>query len=381
MRTYTYKYVVSLCLLGVLLVPQITFAVPLSQEWRNLISEVGFDPSKQSACVSDTKGKILFSHNENLSVVPASVSKVYTTDFVLSQMDKDYRFKTDFVVSGNTLYINGDADPFFIDAHLVIALNRISRDYKKGTIKYVVFNNFYMNWSTFPSQTMIHLKKTLQTYDLISKNVRISQSVVPRTGSGSVYRFSSMPLVHSLRQMNIYSTNSASELLFSRLGGIPAFQAYMKKTYGAGTDVVSFQTGSGLDGNKTTCVLTLKVMKHLDEQLKKQRLTFKDVLPFPVIDGGSMTHRMKNIVDKRVLLVKPGFVYNHETLTGVIHTLSGDVYFGIFTEYPQKSVTRPARVLIDTFSQKLIEQYRGVPFMYLDKPQAQVKGVSVERLK
>jgi D-alanyl-D-alanine carboxypeptidase len=381
MRTYVYQYAVSLWVLGSLLVPQITFAAPLSQKWKNLISEVGFDLSKQSACVSDTKGKILFSHNETLSVVPASVSKVYTTDFVLSQMDKDFRFKTDFVVFGNTLYINGDADPFFIDAHLVMVLNRISRDYKKGTIKYVVFNNFYMNWSTFPSQTMIHLKKTLQTYDIISKNVRISQSVIPRNVSGSLYRFSSIPLVQSLRQMNIYSTNSASELLFSRLGGVPAFQVYMKKTYGVGSDVVSFQTGSGLDGNKTTCALTLKVMKHLDEQLKKQELTFKDVLPVPVIDGGSMTHRMKNIVDKRVLLVKPGFVYNHETLTGVIHTLSGDIYFAIFTEYPHKNITRPARVLIDTFTQKLIEQYKGVPFEYLDKPKTQVKGISVERVK
>lgn len=370
-----------LFLAAVFLLPSVAGAATIAQDWNTLLGIFPeFQKNKQAVCVSDEKGKILFSQNENLPVVPASVSKVYTTDFVLSQMDKNYRFKTDVVLVGDTLYINGDADPFFIDAHLNMLMLQVSRDYPRVYIRKVVFNNFYMNWSTLSYATILGLKKNLVQYDIVANNVLVYGSYARYNGPGVTYRFTSRPLVVLIKQMNIYSTNSASELLFARVGGVPVFQKYMKDTYGAGTDTISFSTGSGLEGNTTTCALTLTVMKHLAETLKKQGITFKDILPTPVVDGGSMRNRMSNIKDKTVLLVKPGFVYNHETLTGVMRTLDGNIYFAIFTDYPDVRQVSTPRYIIDTFAQKLIERYHALPFAYLDVP-VKVEREKVERVR
>jgi hypothetical protein len=156
--------------------------------------------------------------------------------------------------------------------------------------------------------------------------------------------------------------------LFLELGGKEAFQKYMRDTYNAGEDTVLFETGSGLDGNLTTCKLTLQVIKHLHEYLLSHHIRAEDFFVFPRIDGGSMRNRMKNIDDTTVLLVKPGFLYNHETLAGIMRTKNNGhdrfIYFGIFTAYPNEHDAKSGRMLVDGFVEQLINYFKPVAFDY-----------------
>ncbi len=364
------------------LVPQFVFGASIDREFKTLLSSYPeFPTSKQSACISDKNGKSLFGYNENLSVVPASVSKVYLTDFVLSNMDPEYQFKTNFILAGNTLYINGDGDPFFIPGHLEKVLTKIALENKNIKISKIIFSNFYLNWSDSSVGTQVQLQLFLKKKNpVFTPSVVVIRSPSPSLVPGKKYVFTSNTLLSSLKQMNIYSTNSAADIFFARLGGKASFALYMKNTYGAGSETVSFETGSGLEGNTATCRLTLSVLKHLNDSLTSKGLTILDVLPIPVVDGGSMKNRMKNIKDPKVLVVKPGFVYYHDTLSGVLNTSKGNVYFAVFTDYYSRADGPRARLFIDTFTEKLIEQYRTQPFVYLIKPLIQKIGLTVERV-
>ncbi len=372
----------SLFIIGAFLVPQFVFGASIDRDFRTLLSNYPeFDRARQSACTMDEQGKNLFSYNSTRAVAPASVSKVYLTDFVLARMDPAHRFKTEFVVSGTTLYVNGDGDPFFVTEHLEKALTKIALENRNLKIKKIVFSNFYFNWSDSSvgtqAQVQLFLKKKPA---LFASAVSVIRSPVLSVVPGKRYAFLSTPLVESLKQMNIYSTNSAADILFGRLGGRVAFAQYMKETYGAGPETISFETGSGLDGNTTTCQLTLSVLKHLNDTLVSKGYTLMNVLPVPVLDGGSMRNRMGNIVDKKVLLVKPGFIYYHDTLAGVLNTPKGNIYFGIFTDYDDLRSGARARMFIDVFTEKLIAEYKTQPLAYVWKLFSPTQGVSVERV-
>jgi hypothetical protein len=58
--------------------------------------------SDQSFCIADDTSTIL-EHNTDTLRFPASVSKLYVTDWVLNTLPKDFRFKTQFVQKGSTV--------------------------------------------------------------------------------------------------------------------------------------------------------------------------------------------------------------------------------------------------------------------------------------
>lgn len=364
-KLYSRKILSGIFLLSVFCIPTISYAESLGDIWnRELSLYPTFIPENQAVCVSDSSGTTLFSYNENKQIIPASVSKIYTEDFAMAKLGPDYTYKTDIIRKGTTLYINGTLDPFFTDGDLKKIILSTDKKLVKTKIEQVVFNNLYINWSTNQIETKNNLKKFIKKSSLFTKKANVTYRAFPYTGTGTRYTFTSAPLAVLFKQTNIYSTNSTSHAIFMQLGGRDAFQKYMKDTYGVGEESISFHTGSGLEDNMTTCGLTLRVLKHLHEYLIKNNIRVEDFLAFPGFDGGSMAHRMQNIPDKTKILVKPGFIYNHETLAGVLKTQNGFVYFGIFVTYPNEKDVRTPRIFIDTWSGKLIEYFNALPFEY-----------------
>ncbi len=359
------KILLSIFLLLVFCMPTISHADTLGDIWnRELAMHPTFNPDNQAVCVADDTGKNLFSVNINKQIIPASVSKIYLEDYALSKLGHDHTYKTDILRKGTTLYINGNFDPFFTDGDLKKIILSTNKKLVNKKIEHVVFTNLYFNWSTNQTQSKINLKRFVAQNSLFAKKATVTYRAYAYTGIGERYTFTSPPLGVLFKQTNIFSTNSSSHTIFMQLGGHDAFQKYMKETYGVGEESVSFYTGSGLDDNMTTCALTLRVLKHLHEYLIKNNIRVEDFLVFPGLDGGSMSNRMKNMPDKTKLLVKPGFIYNHETLAGIIKTKDGFVYFGIFVTYPNKKDVHSPRVFIDTFSERLINYVNAVSFDY-----------------
>src|ERR1700712_461010 len=112
-------------LLSILLALLITaHSQPLEQQLANKISVMQNSPQLEhgvvSLCVADaTTGKIVYSTNEQLGLMPASNMKVFTCIAALDNLGEDYRFKTEIGYSGKimdsslygNLYIVGYGDP------------------------------------------------------------------------------------------------------------------------------------------------------------------------------------------------------------------------------------------------------------------------------
>ncbi len=338
--------------------------------WNTTLSSYPqFAPAEQSICAIDDNGESLFASNENMQIIPASVSKLYLEDYVFARLGPEYTYTTHIVRNKTTLYINGADDPFFTDGDLKKIILETNK-YTSGNTKitHIIFTHTYFNWSTSIATTTYNLKRFVKNSTLFDKKAKVTFKTNPYTGPGKTYTYTSPPLSILFKQTNIFSTNSSTHALFLQLGGKKAFQKYMRDTYQAGEETVLFETGSGLDGNLTTCRLTVRVIKHLHDFLVAHHIQIEDILVFPAIDGGSMKNRMKNIADKTVLLVKPGFLYNHETLAGILHTTDNGhnrfIYFGIFTAYPNAHDAKSGRMLVDSFVEQLITYFKPIPFNY-----------------
>lgn len=339
-------------------IPSAQAANPLKDQFVKLVQSTKLSPSEQAACVVDSSGSVL-SHNENMRIVPASVSKLYTVDFALSQLPYDYRYTTDFVVKGTTLYINGGGDPHFVIEHMRKVVREVHEKENVILTNFVFSPNFYFNWKKTPVEIQNALSVSLKEGNIlpIAKSIIVTSSPKKYSGPGKKYQFQSAPLYVLMKQINNYSTNISSDVLFDRLGGTEGFSKYMKDTYGVGTDVVRFETGSGLRGNYTTCGLTLKVIQHLEKTLKEDDLALSDIVTVPRIDPGVLQSRAIDTKFAQAMVAKSGYVNNHHALAGAVQTKNGMSYFAVFTYFDSEKKNISTKSMIDQFMNMYASSY------------------------
>ncbi len=331
----------------------------LKSELNDLIDENSISREKQSVCIENGTKNAL-SYNADMRIIPASVSKLYTFDFALATLGTDFRYTTVFIQHKNTLYINGGGDPHFVIEHLSLVLNKVHAE-KKVKIDTIVFGpGFYFNWEHTPDTVRTALTTALKANPTlpVAKTVKTISRSTPYTGVGTKYEFASAPLTTLLKQINNHSTNISAEVLFTKLGGPEAFSAYMQKTYSVGSETIYFQNGSGLYGNYTTCNLTLRVIKHLEEQLEENDFSVTDVLSMPAVDPGVIKNRAINIDRKDAIVAKSGFINYHHALAGVINTKKAPVYFGIFTAYDFMVQTGAVKSMLDDYTEEILSYYK-----------------------
>jgi D-alanyl-D-alanine carboxypeptidase/D-alanyl-D-alanine-endopeptidase (penicillin-binding protein 4) len=70
------------------------------------------------------QNKTIYEKNSDQNFVPASNMKLFTTATALEKLGSDFRYKTDFYISNNVLYIKGGGDPTISD--------RFYSDYKRA---------------------------------------------------------------------------------------------------------------------------------------------------------------------------------------------------------------------------------------------------------
>lgn len=338
------------------------FAVSSQETFVSLTKEANIDLASQSVCIENNKGNSLFSHNADASIIPASVSKLYLFDWAISELPIDFRYTTDFYLSGRTLYINGGGDPHFVIGYLRNIIAKIYQE-KKVLINTFVFSpDFYFNWQSSPKDVQMSLFKSLKegAGAPIAPKIRVIIGEGRYPGAGDKYQFQSAPLPALIKQINDYSTNSSADSLFHRLGGSSGFAIYMKKTYGVDSKYIVFRTGSGLSGNYTTCNLTLRVLRHLDEQISKNNLLLTDIMSVPTVDPGVLNKRLIDKEYAQSVVAKSGFVNYHHSLAGIINTKKGSIYFAIFTDFDDMKKSGPARAMIDRFLNDTLERNKKI---------------------
>ncbi len=353
-----------------LVLPVFTSAKSLSSEFSSLAKIENLKVSKQSMCIEDSKGLSIAEYNKGIRVIPASVSKIYVLDWAVTTLPKDFRFTTLFILNDDVLYINGGGDPQFVTEHLVETISKFNNEQNILINKIVFSPDFYFNWNDDSEKIKKELQNVLkdQKPTNVNPNVIVVSSLKDYTGVGVSFEFQSIPFTATLKSMNNYSNNLSANVLFEKLGGEKKFSQYMKNVYGASSKTVKFKTGSGLYGNYTTCVLTLKVIKHLESNLKKNNLNLTDVMSVPMVDPGVMQNRTFNVPQIQSVVAKSGFIDHYHTLAGVINTKDKLLYFGVFTNYDNSESSHKVKLMVDAYINKVLEQYNTKLLSFDYKP-------------
>ena len=99
-----------------------------------------------AVAVWDPNQKLVFSHNLNRQMVPASTLKVLTSLFAIETLGVDTHFKTEFYTDGHgVLKIKGYGDPFITTEEIVLmaqALKQIRPTYTKLVIDDTYFDSY-----------------------------------------------------------------------------------------------------------------------------------------------------------------------------------------------------------------------------------------------
>lgn len=304
----------------------------LQAKLQESIAQQSFlNPGEQSFCA---KGSGLdISYNPAQPVIPASVSKLFLTDWALHALGKDYVFKTEFKYYKNTLYITGGYDPNFLPEDLSDGLKNLQIQNPKLKIKRIIFSrNFYFNWSTGTITTHLNLQRFAREHpEFFDIKVRVAQANIPQLKSTKSYTHKSDPLLIVIKQMNVYSTNSTADILFAKLGGKPAFQRFVENSYK--DEQVNFGVGSGLDRNYTTCGATIKMLERLYKYSLDTGMPLSSFVAVPGSDPGNLSKRFPSSPYTNSFVAKDGYIWGVNSLAGITTTQNGPVYFAIFLGY------------------------------------------------
>lgn len=322
--------------------------------WDQNITTYKLDPKNQAFCINKNE-ELLFLKNADLKVKPASVTKLYVTDWALNKLSKDYRYQTKFLLNGTELHIQGGNDPYFVSESLLAVLNFLNGQGITKLTKVTFDENFFLNWTDDKVTIATQIKKYTNTkkwnksirreFNLIKNNLKsinlenlemqvlkVEYSNDSNLFTDHVITFSSSPLYKHMKQMNIYSNNFYAQKLFEVLGNSQEFEQYLLQEYGFDKTQIYFYTGSGLGENYTTCNVTMKMIDHLKEMVEKNNLELSDVVSVAGIDKGTLTNRFKDSITKQSVIAKTGTLNSIVTLSGFLNTDSGFQYFGIFNK-------------------------------------------------
>ena len=347
----------KLCLFFMLLSLSHAFAETVPPFYAEKLKKFSLIKNDQAFCLGDEK-EVLFDHNLNKTMKPASVSKLYVTDWALKTIGKNYRYETRFSLQDKILYIKGGDDPFFVTESLMAVIEYLNKMGIRDLDQIVYDAHFNFNWfddqttistqlkdyfnkaNTLIKQEMHEVRLRTQALGLdffekkeISKVKEVKYSAtIDETvfQNGKNFTLKSSPLYKHLKQMNIYSTNFYAQKLFDHLGGIIAFHEYMKNEYEADQTQIRFYTGSGLGENYTTCGLTLKLLNHLNQTVEDEQLELKEVISVAGSDLGTLRNRFTTAPINKSVIAKTGTLNSITTLAGFLYTQTGLKYFTIF---------------------------------------------------
>jgi D-alanyl-D-alanine carboxypeptidase len=331
-----------------------------------MVKTYGLSTNRQSFCVNNANGEIA-GYNDSVRVIPASISKLYTFDFALNTLGKDFRYTTNVYLNGTTLYINGGGDPHFVIENLRSIIEEVSSDQHVLISHFVFSPNFYFNWKETPVSITSSMIASLKEDSgaPIDPHFTVSYTSTPYMGSGVVYQFQSAPLSILIKQINDYSTNISADTLFQRAGGATAFAAYMQKTYGVTSSTIKFGSGSGLQDNYTTCGLTIRVIQHLEKTATDLGIGIDNIMSMPRVDPGVLQNTLLSLATTSGMIAKSGFLDYHHNYAGITYTTSGPIYFAVFGGYTKLSDSTKTNKFVENFISTFMGTYTQIPLGYV----------------
>jgi serine-type D-Ala-D-Ala carboxypeptidase/endopeptidase (penicillin-binding protein 4) len=272
--------------------------------------------------VESRDGKVLDAHDSDKPVNPASVVKLATTLRALDTLGPDHRFVTMFGLTGEAattppasgvdLVVEGGADPdFHFENAVVVAraledagVSRVRGDLYVGPTFWIGWERGTVGrepdaskrredmgrrlaeawsptawnadqrkaWSELAARR--HWDEKRPPSVAVDGRVRIDPA--PRWKPVVVHR--SEPLVVALRRFNVYSNNDI-ERLDPSIGSAADLRTFFEKRWGDDGEKTSFSTSSGLNANRMSPRLVVRLLHDLHDWLAAHHLQPRDVMP------------------------------------------------------------------------------------------------------
>ncbi len=301
-----------------------------------IVSQTFLDPKEQTFCVKGPDFE--FAQNGAKQIVPASVAKIYTTNFVLEKLDKNIVFETKLRIIKNVLYIKSEGDPTFSEKELLDFLLKEKLKNPKLKINKIVYDkNFIYDFSFDKKSLENNLQKFIDKNkeskeDYFDKKVKIVKVYKTLIGKNfTVYK--SPKLLEIIKEMNEYSNNSIAVNLLNKVGGPNMMMNNLRKKYDVNAQQMFFRNGSGLLGNYTTCDLTIKVLENINKNAKAKNFEIANVFDSPGKENTAMRNILKDYKYDGKIYAKNGYLYGYNTIAGVYENNGKKVFFAVFLNY------------------------------------------------
>ncbi|MCZ6747284.1 MAG: D-alanyl-D-alanine carboxypeptidase [Acidobacteria bacterium] len=285
--------------------------------------------------VEDAEGRVLSSRHADKPFNPASLVKLATSLWALERLGPEYRFSTRFTGVGEDLVVRGGGDPDFQpeNAFLVAsALNRAGIHRIDGRL--LVDDLFWIGWEhgqgrngqnpdRRAGQMATRLRRafdpdlwndsTRKAWKGLAQREGLDRSRPPRVviagGTGRAGSDSEMamvdpaglvppatmlvvhrsrPLAGTLKRFNAWSNNDINRLE-ATLGGPVDLQNFLAARWQLEPgDSLRVESSSGLGKNRLTPRLAVRLLRDLEETLRRRHLDLSDVLPVAGCDAGTL---------------------------------------------------------------------------------------------
>jgi D-alanyl-D-alanine carboxypeptidase/D-alanyl-D-alanine-endopeptidase (penicillin-binding protein 4) len=262
-------------------------------------------------------GKVLDSNEPDRFVNPASVVKLVTSFRALETLGVDHRFETKFSVTGQTgdardLVVEGGADPDFLFENAMLVAHALTVDglaHFRGDL--YVGEKFWIGWErgtvgreTDPAKRRADMGRRLVSawspsswgpderqswaemaarrgWDVkkppaIRFDGRVRLDPPPAIRTVLVHR--SEPLLVALKRFNVFSNNDI-ERLDASIGPAAGLATYLETKFGKDAQPSSFSTSSGLNRNRMSPRLVVRMLRSMREWLAANGKQPGDLMP------------------------------------------------------------------------------------------------------
>lgn len=365
--------------------PLISLLAGLGTANRSWSSEL-----KSSCYLLDKAGQVSHGLNTQARLEIASVSKVMTTYWALSNLGLNYRFQSQIHILpvGEDLvdiHIEGSQDPFFnreqlqfviseLNAQGIFNVRNLSFDekfkflmstrgnsaaestegnaYPEPEIVKEQLEIFFRDVNGLYSATRLRAKNIAKMVLLPALQFRVQKLVFlssiefqKRDASSSSgaqqFGIQSVPLQSLLKEMNRASNNYVANIIFNSQGGASEFQKFILEKAKLSERQIRFLNGSGNrndfpDGsfayNEASCEAILTVIKSLKTEVDRQQGDLANILSVAGRDPEGEPSVLSRIYSTEstsgALVAKTGTVNPSVALAGMALTTQGPVFFG-----------------------------------------------------
>ncbi|MDQ6786952.1 MAG: D-alanyl-D-alanine carboxypeptidase [Acidobacteriota bacterium] len=329
-------------------------------------------PGYSGVLVEDEKGSVVLDSNSNYSFNPASNVKVATAYAIIKTFGPDYRFQTNVWTDGQidpisgtlngNLYVSG-RDPVFSYEHAVTIANELNRlGVRNVNGDLIVTNNFVMNYGNSTERAAASLAITMDSakrsaaantawrnYLVNSDKMNTANAFPSVAFSGGTYvqaiptnakllfSHESTPMREILKTTLCYSNNYLAEKLGDMLGGAYAVARIVQMNAQVAPEEFVLQTSNGLGINRVTPRAMMSLLRTLQKELARYKMTFADIMPVAGIDKGTLERRFDTDFSRGSVVGKTGTLGETDggasSLCGEMQTRSGKVLFVIFNQH------------------------------------------------